>query len=111
DEVLAARLIAWPMTLPMCSPISDGAAAAIVVSENVARQMGLARAARVRAAILRNGGRRADDDLERHISRRAASAAYAQAGLGPEDIDVVECHDATAFGEIQQSELLGFCML
>ena len=111
DEVLAARLIAWPMTLPMCSPISDGAAAAVVVSEKIAHQAGLARAARIRAAVLKNGGRRADDDLERHISRRAALVAYEQAGLGPEDVDVVECHDATAFGEIQQSELLGFCAL
>lgn len=111
DEVLAARLIAWPMTLPMCSPISDGAAAAIVVSERVARRIGLSRAARIRAAVLMNGGRRADDDLERHISRRASKLAYDQAGLGPQDVDVVECHDATAFGEIQQSELLGFCAL
>lgn len=111
DEVLASRLIAWPMTLPMCSPISDGAAAAIVVSENVARRIGLSRAARIRAAVLMNGGRRADDALELHISRRASQRAYAQAGLGPEDIDVVECHDATAFGEIQQSEFLGFCGL
>lgn len=111
DEVLASRLIAWPMTLPMCSPISDGAAAAIVVSENVARRIGLSRAARIRAAVLMNGGRRADDALEQHISRRASQRAYSQAGLGPEDIDVVECHDATAFGEIQQSEFLGFCGL
>ncbi len=111
DEVLAARLIAWPMTLPMCSPISDGAAAAVVVSERIARQMGMARAARIRAAVLMSGGRRADDDLERHISRRAAQVAYDQAGLGPRDVHVVECHDATAFGEIQQSELLGFCAL
>lgn len=111
EEVLAARLIAWPMTLPMCSPISDGAAAAVVVSERAARRLGLARAARIRAAVLKNGGRRADDDIERHIARRAAAAAYAAAGLGPEDIDLVECHDATAFGELLQSELLGFCPL
>ncbi len=111
DEVLAARLIAWPMTLPMCSPISDGAAAAVVVSAAKARELGLSRAALIRAAVLMNGGRRADDDLERHISRRASQKAYAMAGLGPRDIDLVECHDATAFGELQQSELLGFCPL
>lgn len=111
EEVLAARLIAWPLTLPMCSPISDGAAAAVVVSEHMARRLGLARAVAVRAIRLGNGGRRAPDDLERHISRRTAQAAYEAAGLGPEDVDLVECHDATAFGEIQQSELLGFCAL
>lgn len=111
DEVLNARLIAWPMTLPMCSPISDGAAAAVVCSEQAFRRLGSQRAVRVRADVLMNGGRRAPDDLERHIARRAAAKAYAQAGLGPEDVHVVECHDATAFGEIQQSELLGFCAL
>jgi acetyl-CoA acetyltransferase len=107
-EVLAARTIVWPLTLPMCAPISDGAAAAVVVSEAAARRLGLGRAVRVRAQVLMNGGRRAPDAVERHISRRAALAAYEAAGLGPEDVDVVECHDATAFGEIQQSENLGF---
>lgn len=111
EEVLSARLIAWPMTLPMCSPISDGAAAAVVVSERAAKRLGLARAARIRAAVLKNGGRRADDDIERHIARRAGAAAYESAGLGPDDIDLVECHDATAFGELLQTELLGFAPL
>jgi len=111
DQVLAARLIAWPMTLPMCSPISDGAAAAVVCNAAALARLGAARAVRVRAQVLMNGGRRAPDDLERHISRRAALRAYDLAGLGPQDVDVVECHDATAFGEIQQSELLGFCAL
>jgi acetyl-CoA acetyltransferase len=111
EQVLNARLITWPMTLPMCSPISDGAAAAVIVSERIARQAGMARAVTVRAAVLKSGGRRADDDLEHHVSRQAAQDAYEKAGLGPEDVDVVECHDATAFGELQQSEFLGFCAL
>jgi len=111
EEVLGARLIAWPMTLPMCSPISDGAAAAVVCNSAALARLGAARAVKIRAQVLMNGGRRAPDDLERHISRRASLRAYELAGLGPKDIDVVECHDATAFGEIQQSELLGFCAL
>jgi acetyl-CoA acetyltransferase len=109
EEVLASRLIAWPFTLPMCSPISDGAAAAIVCSESALRRLGAsARAVRVRACTLMNGGRREHDEIEKHIARRAALRAYEIAGLGPDDIDLVECHDATAFGEIQQSENLGF---
>lgn len=111
EDVLNARLIAWPMTLPMCSPISDGAAAAVVCNARGLQRLGAGRAIRVRADVLMNGGRRAPDDLEHHIARRAATKAYDMAGLGPQDIDVVECHDATAFGEIQQSELLGFCAL
>jgi len=109
EEVLASRLIAWPLTLPMCSPISDGAAAAILCSADALHRFSRARAIKVRANVLMNGGRRAPEDIEKHISRRAALRAYEIAGLGPEDVDVVECHDATAFGEIQQCENLGFC--
>jgi acetyl-CoA acyltransferase len=108
DEVLAARLIAWPLTLPMCSPISDGAAAAVLCSGEALSNFDRNRAVKVRASVLMNGGRRNPEDIEIHISRRAAKKAYSIAGVGPEDIDVVECHDATAFGEIQQSENLGF---
>jgi acetyl-CoA acyltransferase len=108
DEVLAARLIAWPLTLPMCSPISDGAAAAVLCSAEALADFNRQRAVKIRAAVLMNGGRRQPEDIENHISRRAARKAYAMASLGPDDIDVVECHDATAFGEIQQSENLGF---
>lgn len=109
DEVLSSRLIAWPFTLPMCSPISDGGAAAIVCSASALRRMEHAnRAVRIRACCLMNGGRREHTEIERHISRRAALKAYETAGVSPGDIDVVECHDATAFGEIQQSENLGF---
>jgi acetyl-CoA acetyltransferase len=111
DEILAARLIAWPFTLPMCSAISDGAAAAVVCNAAGLKRVNAARAARVRAAVMMHGGRRAPDDYAAHISRQASARAYDIAGLGPEDVDVVECHDATAFGELQQSELLGFTEL
>ncbi len=109
DEVLAARSVAWPLTLPMCSPISDGAAAAIVCSRAMVDRLGLgARAIRIRASVIMSGEHRDPDQLENHVARKAARRAYELAGLGPDDIDVVECHDATAFGEILQSEMLGF---
>ncbi len=109
EEVLAARLIVWPLTLPMCSPISDGAAAALVCSRALAEKLGaLPRAARIRASVLMSGDHRDPDRLDQHVARKASHRAYQAAGLGPADIDVVECHDATAFGEILQSEMLGF---
>jgi acetyl-CoA acetyltransferase len=109
DEVLAARPIVWPLTLPMCSPVSDGAAAALVCSRAFAERLGAAsRAIRIRASVLMAGDHRDPDRLEDHVARHAGRRTYEIAGLGPEDIDVVECHDATAFGEILQSELLGF---
>lgn len=109
EEVMAARSVAWPLTLPMCSPISDGGAAAIVCSRSVVERLGLApRAVRIRASVLMAGDRRDPDRIEQHVARKASALAYQAAGLGPEDIDVVECHDATAFGELLQSETLGF---
>jgi acetyl-CoA acetyltransferase len=109
EQVLAARPIAWPLTLPMCSPISDGAAAALVCASPVVERIGQsARAVRIRASVLMSGDRRDPDDLENHVARKASRRAFELAGLGPADIDVVECHDATAFGEILQSEMLGF---
>ena len=109
DQVLGARLIAWPLTLPMCSPISDGAAAALVCTPAFAERLGQsARAVRIRASVLMAGDRRDADDMDNHVARKASRRAYEVAGLGPEDVNVVECHDATAFGEILQSEMLGF---
>lgn len=108
EEILASRLVAWPFTLPMCSPISDGAAAAVVCNGATLRRLGVgARAVKIRGFRLMNGGRREHHEIEKHISHRAAFSCYEAAAVGPEDIDVVECHDATAFGEIQQTENLG----
>lgn len=111
DDVLAARTIAWPLTLPMCSPISDGAAAAILCTTGALRRFKRSRAVRVLACVLASGSGRDVEDLDAHICRRAARLAYERAGVGPRDISVAEVHDATAMGEILQSENLGLCAL
>jgi acetyl-CoA acyltransferase len=109
EEVLAARTISWPLTLPMCSPISDGAAAAILVHRNLLERFDRRRAIRVAASVLAGGSDRSPDDFERHVCRLAAARAYAEAGIGPDEVSVAEVHDATAFGEIVQTENLGLC--
>jgi acetyl-CoA acetyltransferase len=111
DEVMAAPPIAYPLTLPMCSPVSDGAAATIVATESGLKQMGVdpARAIRVLASVVQTGSDRDPDDVERHCTALAAARAYEKAGVGPRDISVAEVHDATAMGEIIQIENLGFC--
>ncbi|OJY48104.1 thiolase family protein [Pseudonocardia sp. 73-21] len=110
DDVLAARTVAHPLTVPMCSPVSDGAAAVLVGNTDFAASLPTPdRHVTVRASVLVSGSDREPDDVEAHLGRRAAIAAYEQAGLGPRDVDVAEVHDATAFGEIQQTENLGFC--
>jgi acetyl-CoA acyltransferase len=101
DEVLAGRQIVWPFTLLMCSPISDGAAAALLVSETVARRAGGAGLVRVAASVLRSAGGPSK------VSEHAAVDAYEMAGLGPEDLDCVEVHDAAASAELVMYEQLG----
>lgn len=111
-DVLAAKAVTYPLTVAMCAPISDGAAAAIVCSPAAARRHGmLARAVRIEATALRSGITRADRDLGRHIARLTANAAYEAAGVGPADIALAEVHDATAVGEIMQIEHIGLCPL
>jgi acetyl-CoA acetyltransferase len=110
EAVLADKLVSWPLTRAMCSPIGDGAAAAIVCSEAFLRTLPpatRARAVRI-AAIATTGGKYRRFD-EPGLSRVAADRAYAMAGIGPGDIDVAEVHDATSFSEIYQPEMLRFC--
>jgi acetyl-CoA acetyltransferase len=112
EEVLASRRLGYPLTVAMCSPLSDGAAAVLVAS-----RAGLARLARARpqvrvlASVLRSGTVREWSDFGDHVITRSAQAAYREAGLGPESVDVAEVHDAAAFGEVFASELLGLCPL
>jgi len=111
EQVLTAAPITYPLTLPMCSPISDGAAAAIVCSEAGLARLGVARnrAVRVLASVLQTGSDRPAEALDRHLVRQGSAKAYEQAGVGPQDVSVAEVHDATAIGEIIQSEVLGLC--
>lgn len=109
DEVLAAPAIAYPLTMPMCSPISDGAAAVIVCNDSGLKKLKCdqGRAVKVLATVTQTGSNRDPDDHENHITASAARRLYERAGVGPESVDVVEVHDATAMGEIIQVENLG----
>ena len=111
DEILAAPPIAYPLTLPMCAPISDGAAAALLCTRSGLERLGLddKRAIRVLASVIRSGQDRAAEEVEKHVTALGARQAYEMAGIGPEDVSVAEVHDATAMGEIIQLENLGFC--
>jgi acetyl-CoA acetyltransferase len=110
DEVLADREISFPLTRAMCSPLGDGAAAALLCSEEALANFAPAvrdRAVRIRASTLSGGKYRRLD--EPGLSRIAADKAYARAGLKPGDIQLAEVHDATSFCEIYQLEMLRLC--
>jgi acetyl-CoA acetyltransferase len=113
DEVLGAPPITYPITLPMCAPLSDGAAAAILCTEEGLERIGAnrSRCIKVAASVIRSSTHRRLDQPELNICRLAANQAYEQAGLGPQDMHVVEVHDASAMGEIVQAENLGLVAL
>ncbi|WP_109807161.1 thiolase family protein [Sphingosinithalassobacter portus] len=113
DEVLAAPPITYPLTLPMCSPVSDGGAAVVLATAAGMKRHGIdpSRAIRVLASVVQTGSDRDKTDFTNHCTARAARRAYEKAGVGPADISVAEVHDATAMGEIIQIENLGLCAL
>jgi len=112
DMVMNAEMIAYPNTKLMCSVNVDGAAAAVLASESKARELGMGRAVRVKASVLTS-----DPFTERDLvmpdvntcTRRAARQAYEMAGVGPQDLDLVELHDCFATAEILHYENLGLC--
>ncbi len=112
EMVMNAEMIAYPNTKLMCSVNVDGAAAAVLASEKKARELGMGRAVRVKASVLTS-----DPFTERDLvmpdvntcTRRAAKQAYEMAGVGPDDLDLVELHDCFATAEILHYENLGLC--
>ncbi len=112
ETVMNAEMISYPNTKLMCSVNVDGAAAAVLVSERKAKELGLSRAAKVRASVLTSDPY-SDRDLVmpdvNAVTRKAAERAYEMAGVGPEDINLIELHDCFATAEILHYENLGLC--
>ncbi|MBI1885903.1 MAG: thiolase family protein [Chloroflexi bacterium] len=106
EDILNSPVVAEPLTRLMCSPIGDGAAAAVLVPADQARQYS-SKPVFVRASVLVSGADRAPD--EPGTTERAVGQAYDMAGLGPEDLNVIELHDASAPAELVIYEELGLC--
>ncbi len=112
DEVMGAEMISYPNTKLMCSVNVDGSAAAVLASKKAAKKLGMKRAVKIRASALTS-----DPWTERDLvmpdvntcTRLAARQAYEMAGVGPEDLDLVELHDCFATAEILHYENLGLC--
>jgi acetyl-CoA acyltransferase len=109
EEVLNSPMIAYPITLYSCCPNSDGAAAVILCSGEMARKMSK-HPIRIAASVLTSGTYDNQRDLTGwEMEQLAAQKAYRMASLGPEDLDVVEVHDAFTICEIVHYEGLGLC--
>ncbi len=111
EDVLASRMIADPLTLLQCCPTGDGAAAAILCSGERVKKLAKKRPVRVVSSVLLSGVYRSADMpmSQSELATRTAMAAYEQAGLGPEDVDVCELHDCFTVAELIHYENLGFC--
>ncbi len=110
DDVMRSRMVADPLTLYMCCPTGDGAAAVIVTSERRARQLG-ARPVRIEASVLQSGLYKTGfrDMGSSELTERTSRLAYEMAGIGPQDVSVAEVHDAFASAELMYYEALGLC--
>ena len=113
DVVMNAEMISYPNTKLMCSVNVDGSAAAVIASEKKAKELGLMdRAVKVRASVMSSDPWQERDLVMPDVNsctRKAAKDAYEMAGLGPDDIDLVELHDCFATAEILHYENLGLC--
>jgi acetyl-CoA acyltransferase len=112
DMVMGAEMIAYPNTKLMCSVNVDGAAAAVLASEKKARELGMKRAVKISASILTSDPFTQRDLVMPDVNtctRQAAAKAYEMAGIGPEDLNLVELHDCFATAEILHYENLGLC--
>jgi acetyl-CoA acetyltransferase len=113
EEVVNARMVAYPNTLFMCCPTGDGAAAAVLVSEDQLKQLaGGRKRPRVAASVLTTDPYTARDAALPDVStltRSAAKQAYEAAGIGPEDLSLTELHDCFASAELVHYENLFLC--
>ncbi len=107
DDVLSAKSIVDPLTLPMCAPIGDGAAALVLVSERVRKRLDSSRCIRVLDSALTSGWDVAEGETP--IVEQAATEIYNTTGVDPQDLSCIELHDASAISEICYYEYLGLC--
>lgn len=115
EEIMSAETISYPNTLPMCCPTGDGAAAVVLVSDAKLRTLDpdvRRRAVKISASVLTSDPWAETGQIQPDVStltRQAADAAYQKAGIGPEDLDLVELHDCFATAELIHYDNLRLC--
>jgi acetyl-CoA acyltransferase len=109
EQVVQSRVVVDPLTLYMCSSISDGAAAAVVCSLDAAKKFTNKQPIRIVSCTLRSGVYRLPNDERLDTAAATAQAAYEDAGVGPDDLEAIELHDAMAPAELMLYERLGLC--
>ncbi len=106
EEVMNSRMISDPLRLMMCSPISDGACAIVLMNRKIALKKS-DNLVNIESSVLKSGNGKAEDNFD--AVSLTAKQAYELASIGPNEIEVVELHDAASPAEFIISEQLGFC--
>jgi acetyl-CoA acyltransferase len=109
EQVVQSRMVVDPLTLFMCSSISDGAAAAILCPVDMVPRFTGKLPVRIASCVLRSGVYRFPDDGFSDSATFTANIAYEEAGIGPDEIGAIELHDAMAPAELMLYERLGLC--
>lgn len=108
EEVLAQPVVSAPLTRPMVCPLADGGAAAIVVSQRKARQMGIGNPVRIVSSVVHSYFEHPDNAPE-NVTSLTIAEAYRDAGLGPQDLSLAEIHDSSVVTELLTYDHLGLC--
>ena len=119
EDVMSAPSVSEPLTLYMCCPTSDGASAAVICSEEKARQYGASRSIQVTATGAGSpawedltagpGGDIGGDFKAGNLTRRVSKEIYESAGIGAEDVGVTQLHDPFSMAALAIVEALGYC--
>ena len=111
EEVVNSRMIAYPMTLQQCCGIADGAGAAVVCSKEMAKKLGIEKPVKVAGAVVTSGPyhNRPRDITGDDITEMTSEMLYEESGVGPEDVDILELHDAFTIAELLYYECMGLC--
>ncbi len=111
EEVVNSRMIAYPMTLQQCCGIADGAGAAVVCSKETAKKLGIEKPVKVAGAVVTSGPyhNRPRDITGDDITEMTSEMLYEESGVGPEDVNILELHDAFTIAELLYYECMGLC--
>jgi acetyl-CoA acetyltransferase len=111
EEVVNSRMIAYPLTLHQCCPVADGAGAVVVCSKEMVNKLGIEKPIKVAGTVVTSGPyhNRPRDITGDDITEMTSNLLYEESGIGPEDVDIVELHDAFTIAELLYYECMNFC--
>jgi benzoylsuccinyl-CoA thiolase BbsB subunit len=111
EEVVKSRLVASPLTLQQCCGIADGAGAVVVCSEDMIRKLGIEKPIKIAGTVVRSGPyhNRPRDITGDDITEACSRQLYEETGIGPDDVDIIELHDAFTISELLYYECMGLC--